>query len=114
MASITRTPSDQPTAPYALGEPFDPLSWPAVIVGRQRGLKDGPKRVYRWLLVFYAAEGRDPSMETMVAELGTSERSIFRDLHVLEKLKLIRIEPTEYPANRYVFLWHPWFCVGSR
>jgi len=102
-----------------IGEPFDPRPdkcgfYPEDVVDRQKGLGDGPKRVYRRLRGFYGPDGCFPSQATLACELGRSEREVWEDLHELEHWELLAIRRRGHwqgghRANRYEFLWHSMF-----
>lgn len=97
------------------GEEFNPSRdscgfFPQDIVGRQRWLTDGQKRVYERLVRFNGRNGNCfPSQETLSFELGKSDRQIRRDVEELEKAHLIAHRRNGRRSNRYVFLWHEIF-----
>ncbi len=83
----------------------------ASVVGCQRSLGDGPKRLYTQLV---KCAGRDaacfPSHGWLAAQLGKSERQVRYDLSELEKVGLIAHKRNgRRLANTYVFLWHEVF-----
>jgi len=102
------------------GEPFDPSHkvcgfYPPDVVGRQRDLTDGQKRLYeravRWA-------GRNGcfwyAFETMADALGKSLRQVKADMLALHTYRLLsHVRRGGRRSNRYVFLWHPIFEVQS-
>ncbi len=110
------SPADLP----CVGEPFRPALlkehtcgrvYPPAIVGRQRGLTDGQKRLYA--LLYSRAGDNDtcwPSFDSLAYDLGKSERQVRSDVARLEGLRLIRHEwRNGRRSNTYVYLWHEWF-----
>lgn len=101
-----------------VGEPFKPIDLrsatagrlhPPAIVGRQRDLKDGPKRLYQ-ALYSRATTNPDgicwPGFDTLAADLGKSEKSVRSDMKVLETAGLIRHQwRSGRKSNTYEFLW---------
>ena len=88
---------------------------PADVVGLQRSLTDGQKRLYERLVRFAGRDGNCyPSQETLAELLGKSERQIRRDLKALEEGRLISHRyRDERRSNTYVFLWHEMFHVTT-
>jgi hypothetical protein len=84
--------------------------YPPEVVGRQRTLGDGPKRVYERLIRYAGRNGQCfPSQPTLAAELGKCERQIRSDLRTLEQARLIEHCDRGRCSNSYVFLWHEMF-----
>ena len=100
------------------GEPFIPCElrqatkgkvYPPAIVGRQRGLDDGPKRLYQ-LLYARAQDNPDgicwPGIELLAFDMGKCEAQVRRDCAVLIQRGLIaRQRENRRKSNRYTFLW---------
>ena len=98
-----------------IGTPFNPNReicgfYVPDIVGRQRDLQDGPKRLYERAVRWAGKNGAFwYSFPTMAAELGKCERQIRSDMAALESFGLIAHRRRRRQSNRYVFLWHPIF-----
>lgn len=99
-----------------VGDDFNPYReacgfFPADVVGRQRWLGDGPKRVYAQLVFRAGADGRCfPSHRFLADELGKSERQVRYDLGALESAGLVAHRRNgRRMSNNYVFLWHDIF-----
>lgn len=102
--------------PRKSGEEFNP--WrkacgfsPSDIVGRQRDLGNGPKRLYERLVRWAGQNGSCwYSYARMAVELGKCVRQVKSDMATLERYGLIRHQRRgKRLANRYTFLWHPVF-----
>lgn len=102
------------------GEPFNPWRgscgfYAPDVVGRQRDLTDGQKRLYERLVRYAGRDGECfPSQTTLAADLGKSERQTRRDLDQLETRGLIRKRHRSRGRNSsYEFLWHSAFEQSS-
>lgn len=103
------------------GETFSPARlkrltggkvFPPAIVGRQRDIGDGPKRLFD--LLYRRAGNNDacwPSFETCACDLGKGVRQIKADLVCLEALGFIRHRRRRRQSNVYEFRWHPLYDV---
>jgi hypothetical protein len=102
---------------FQIGEPFNPWHkvcgfYPPDVVGRQRGLTDGQKRLYeravRWA-------GRNVTFwrgfEAIADALGKSLRQVKADMAALEAQGLVRHDRRRRSSNVYSFLWHAIFEV---
>jgi hypothetical protein len=110
---------------FQIGQPFDPREaqsagrYPVDWVDSGRSLKDGPRRIYRYLYGIGVKSDRKenpwrgyvfPDIETIAADLGKSASCVRRDLKPLQKEKLVAVErPNKQEGNRYYFLWQPEF-----
>ena len=85
--------------------------YPPDVVGMQRSLTDGQKRLYERLVRFAGRNGHCyPSQEKLAELLGKSSRQIRRDLEELEAARLIEHRNRNgRRSNTYVFLWHQMF-----
>ena len=88
---------------------------PADVVGMQRHLTDGQKRLYERLVRFAGRNGDCfPSQQTLAELLGKSDRQVRSDLNALESARLIaRRSRDGRRSNTYVFLWHEMFEGNS-
>jgi hypothetical protein len=105
---------------FVIGEPFNPWRgtcgfYPPGIVGRQRTLKDGPKRLYECLVRRAGHDGECfPAHVTIAEDLGKSVAQVKRDYRILVKNRLVRHRSRDRRrSNSYEFLWHPWFESSS-
>jgi len=98
-----------------IGTPFNPNReicgfYVPDIVGRQRDLQDGPKRLYERAVRWAGKNGAFWwAFPTMAAELGKCERQVRSDMAALESYGLIAHRRRQRQSNHYVFLWHPIF-----
>lgn len=117
--SLPGAASTTPQQIFEIGKPFNPWHevcgfYPPDIVGRQRDLTDGQKRLYergvRWA-------GKNGSFwygfDRIAEELGKSVRQVKDDMRVLEKRGLVSHKRRRRQSNRYVFLWHSILEVQS-
>lgn len=98
-----------------IGEPFNPWHkvcgfYPPDVVGRQRDLTEGQKRLYeravRWAgqnTIFWRG------FESMAHALGKSVRQVKDDMAALEAKGLMRHARRLRKSNVYWFLWHAMF-----
>lgn len=98
------------------GDPFNPWReacgfYPPDIVGRQRTLGDGPKRLYERMVRWAGKNGRCwHGQETMAEELGKTGRQVRSNIRALEAAGLISHRSRDgRRSNTYVFLWNDWF-----
>jgi DNA-binding Lrp family transcriptional regulator len=102
---------------FSLGEPFDPHHdvcgfYPPDVVGRQRDLTDGQKRLYERAVRWAGQNGIFwYGFEKIAAELGKSLRQVKDDMAALEAKGLIRHTRRRRNSNVYSFLWHAMFEV---
>ena len=105
-----------PLHQFVIGEPFNPWHracgfYPPEVVGRNRILKDGPKRLYECLVRRAGRNGECfPAHVTIAKDLGKSVAQVKRDYKALVENKLVRHRSRDgRRSNTYEFLWHPWF-----
>jgi hypothetical protein len=107
------------TTAFQIGQPFDPREaqnagrYPVDWVDSRRDLKDGPRRIYRYLYRIDVTSDRKKNpwrgyvfagIETMAADLGKPESCVRRDLKSLQRQNLLRIErPNKQEGNQYCF-----------
>ena len=98
------------------GDEFNPWRracgfYPPDVVGRQKTLTDGQKRVYERLVRFAGQNGDCfPQLQTLADELGKSISQVKRDVGKLEQIQLVAHKSRAgRKSNTYVFLWHTWF-----
>lgn len=103
------------------GEPFNPWRgacgfYPPDVVGRQKDLTSGQKRLYERLVRFAGRNGECyPSHDTLAEALGITDRQVRRILTALEKYPLIAHRLRDgRRANTYIFVWNPIFDRTSK
>jgi hypothetical protein len=100
-----------------IGEPFDPWHgacgfYPPDVVGRQRDLTDGQKRLYERAVRWAGKNGRFwRSFPTIAEALGKSVRQVKDDMATLEEKGLMGHTRRRRDSNVYHFLWHSIFEV---
>src|SRR5271165_1291758 len=92
-----------------VGQPFNPSRkicgfYAPDVVGRQRDLTDGSKRLYERGVRWAGNKGSFwYGFDTMAAELGKSPRQVKRDMADLERYGLISHARRRRQSNRYLF-----------
>jgi hypothetical protein len=100
-----------------IGQPFNPWHkvcgfYPPDIVGRQRDLTDGQKRLYERAVRWAGKNGVFwHGFKAMAAALGKSPRQVKDDMAALEAKGLISHVRRRRNSNVYSFLWHSIFEV---
>jgi hypothetical protein len=100
-----------------IGDRFNPWRktcgfYPPDVVGRQRDLTDGQKRLYERAVRWAGRNGTFwYGFNAMAKALGKSVRQLKADMAVLEKKALIGHTRRRRASNKYFFLWHPIFEV---
>jgi hypothetical protein len=102
---------------WVMGEAFNPWHgicgfYPPDVVGRQRGMTDGQKRLYERAVRWAGRNGTFwRGFETIAEALGKSVRQVKSDMAVLERKGLIGHTSRRRSSNVYFFRWHPIFEV---
>ena len=100
-----------------IGEPFNPSRkacgfYLPDVLGRQRDLTDGQKRLYERAVRSAGQNGVFwRGFESMAEALGKSVRQVKADMAALEAKGLIRHTRRRRNSNVYQFLWHAMFQV---
>jgi hypothetical protein len=100
-----------------VGQPFNPWHkicglYPPDVVGRQRDLTEGQKRLYERAVRWAGQNGVFwRGFDSMAEALGKSLRQVKDDMAVLEARNLIRHTRRRRDSNVYTFLWHAMFEV---
>jgi hypothetical protein len=100
-----------------IGQPFNPWHkvcglYPPDIVGRQRDLTDGQKRLYERAVRWAGKNGVFwHGFKAMAEALGKSPRQVKDDMAALEAKGLISHFRRRRNSNVYSFLWHSMFEV---
>ena len=112
-----RTTGESVRRGFRVGEAFNPWHavcgfYPPDVVGRQRDLTDGQKRLYERAVRWAGQNGVFwYSFESIAEALGKSLRQVKDDMATLETKGLIRHTRRRRNSNVYSFLWHPMFEV---
>jgi hypothetical protein len=114
-----RDDGDPTTRRVSIGEPFNPCHkvcgfYPPDVVGRQRDLTDGQKRLYERSVRWAGKNGNFwRSFPNIAQELGKSVRQVKDDMATLEEKRLIEHTRRRRQSNVYHFLWHRIFQERS-
>jgi hypothetical protein len=112
-----QTPDSGSPPCLVVGQSFDPWRktcgfYAPDIVGRQRNLTDGQKRLYERSVRWAGQNGNFwYSFETIAEALGKSVRQVKDDMAALEAKGLLKHVRRRRQSNLYFFLWHSMFEV---
>jgi hypothetical protein len=117
QSDLERPHREDPLTRPKIGEAFNPYRklcgfYPPDLVGRQRDLTDGQKRLYERAVRWAGTNGSFwRSFANIAEELGKSVRQVKDDMATLEQKRLIGHTRRRRRSNVYHFQWHPIFEV---